>query len=148
MEDKYYVPELQELHVDFPYEEIRNGEWVKINDFSNAYDYEDSCLYGFIKALEAGKIRVKYLDAEDIVECGLKQYYPDDYNHGLVFKTTSKVIRGEEREVIIIYIPNTRHLLVSVDARNDYKDGRDITLYAGQCKNKSKLKQILKDLGI
>lgn len=43
MEDnKYYTPTIEEFHVGFEYEILEKDKWVKINDFSNAYDYEDS----------------------------------------------------------------------------------------------------------
>lgn len=156
MENKYYVPNLEEFHVGFEYEVLDQQNkvpvWTKINDYSNAYDYEDSCLYGVIKDLEKGFIRVKYLDKEDIEDCGWKlitkdirekfnpqeqmKYYFESENHSLSYlnfyvdeiytnKGLDKI--GEQISVVI-----------------DSGEG-SVTLYL---KNKSEFKKIMKQMGI
>jgi hypothetical protein len=129
MEEKYYTPTINEFHTDFEYEVLEKGNWIKKNDFSNAYDYEDSCLYGLIKDLEKGNIRVKYLDTKDIESFGWiedKIFLLDDSTW---FKLNSNYLRhyyhGE------LYIQN----------------GNKEMIFNGVCKNKSELERVLKQIG-
>ena len=65
--NKYYTPEIEEFHVGFEFEyktykgnllnkKALTVEWIKCNDLSNEWDYEDSSLYAVIKRKENGEI--------------------------------------------------------------------------------------------
>ena len=131
-DNKYYTPNLNELSLHFEYEVFIDNSWVKINDFSNAYDYEDSCFYGFIKDLDKGNIRVKRLDRDDIKEFGFVQITDDCFNKSGVMEDCE--LRILVRQSILIYI---------IDSNN-----KDYTLFTGFIKNKSELQMILKMIGV
>lgn len=65
MEEKYYTPTIEEIHVGFEYEWQFGDKWDTkriccLTDIDNG-------LNGYI---ESKRIRVKYLDNKDIQECG------------------------------------------------------------------------------
>lgn len=150
-EDKYYTPELTELTVDFEYEvkylsgnllrkEDTKEEWIKINDFTNAYDYEDSCLYGFIKDLEKGNIRVKYLDSSDIESLGFT-YKNNVFKSN---KTYFGIGTGDDKKLIIeLFSPDGILDIYFLENR-----GSQETLFSGKIKNISELRKLLKQLNI
>jgi hypothetical protein len=72
MENKYYTPKLGEFFQGFEYQVLRNNNWEKEDLlYSNKYikvhgfSYLDSLIQG-------NKVRVKYLDSEDIESLGWK----------------------------------------------------------------------------
>jgi len=124
MENKYYTPTIEEFHVGATFEYLRNGTWYEdiTNDLFECHDiWKDH-------EAERHPVRVKYLDREDIEECGFKfdwgnenQYesngwalYPDNY--------TDKRIE--------IWSPHTSEIV-----------------FCGTIKNKSELKRVLKMIG-
>lgn len=151
MNSKYYTPTIDEFHVEFEYERnigssTEHEKWKKIDDFSNAYEYEDDPLYGVIKDLRCENIRVKYLDKEDIVDCGFEhdktvfqEFYaekdvfikPDVYGY-MIWK-----IKCQHR-------PDTQWFKLEAL----FEDGEWSTLFEGKIKNKSELKKLIKQLGI
>lgn len=73
MENKYYTPELSEFCIGFEYEYLastQNTEWEKITasweDLDIAFDEYEHEYDGKFHEL----YRVKYLDQQDIEECG------------------------------------------------------------------------------
>ena len=61
MEDRYYVPKLNEFHMDFEYEYLDNDIWYKAKPTEISAKDFDLQTYG---------LRVKYLDKEDIESLG------------------------------------------------------------------------------
>jgi hypothetical protein len=137
MKEKYYSPTLEEFHVNTEYEvKDGKGNWNKCNDFSNAYDYEDSSLYGLIKDLEKGNIRIKHLDREDIESLDWKYYKTHPGTEQMEF---------EKGEYLLSYDPDfhgKQWLHIEVNG------GGDTTLFSGTIKNKSELINQLKRCGI
>lgn len=148
MENKYYTPELEELHVGLEYQfacdatisGVKSIEWLDGNIENNAF-------IDVLKCPEIIKdtIRVKYLDEEDIREI-LEDFELIIKDDRLIFRGDF-TYRGEAMIAEVLYVPLSKHLLIYIGDDetmvNDFK-----TLYAGTCKNKSKLKQILKDVGV
>jgi hypothetical protein len=138
-ENKYYTPDISEFYSNFEYEAHRNNKWIKIDDFTNAYDYDDSCFYGLIKELEAGNIRVKYLDQEDMESLGFKRI-----SEG-TFEMPYSDSRGFDDKIHVIL----RKRWVLISQGNDEKMFSDwIDRFSGFIKNKSELKKILKMIGV
>lgn len=138
MINKYYTPEIGEFHVGFQYQRNDGGVWY--NNTSDAYDMmsvqtqlnKSNFNKGeYINYRKFNKrIRVKYLDREDIESLGFTQSKSDinwyDYK-------------------------NNRYWLY----REDNKDWRWIisdeqseVSFAGNIKNKAELKVLLKQLNI
>ncbi len=141
----YYTPSIEEFHVDFEYERnvsssIEHEKWEKIDDFSNAYEYEDDPLYGVIKDLENENIRVKYLDKKDIESCGFTFYHRNDKSYwgGTCFT----YIKGNDVGNLFLYcIPNKNKVVI----RQELEQGEN-QLFDGHIKNINELKIILKQI--
>jgi hypothetical protein len=78
MENKYYIPSIEEFHVGFETELYHGdvGQWGK-------YVWKlDDTAYEFRECIDEECIRVKYLDKEDIESLGfeLEQDLQDDYD--------------------------------------------------------------------
>jgi hypothetical protein len=159
MDDKYYTPTIEEFHVGFEYEYLNiKSVWVKSNDFSNEYDYEDSPLYGVIKGIEDTEVRVKYLDKEDI-EGFSKTNFPE-----ITFKydNNAEPIPGRKDTFALpkAYFLDDQlysgQLWILYHWENDnvvwieyIKDcAGEGYLFKGVIKNKSELKRILKMIGV
>ena len=82
MEDKkYYTPEIEEFCEGFEYEySYKGGEWVKEKFSINSGDTD--CMagdwYEFSPNCPQTECRVKYLDKDDLEECGWE--YSSDFN--------------------------------------------------------------------
>ena len=147
MNSKYYTPTIDEFHVEFEYERnigssTEHEKWKKIDDFSNAYEYEDDPLYGVIKDLRCENIRVKYLDKEDIETCGFTFYHKNDKSYwGGTCHTY--IIGNDVGNVFLYYIPDKNKVVI----RQELEQGEN-QLFEGIVKNKSELKKLIKQLGI
>lgn len=129
--NKYYTPEIEEFHEGFDFE----VDWSKDEGWDDqTYSLHDIHLIDIENALDLDKIRVKYLDREDIESFGFKQVHYDQFEKnyyekdGLVFGLEF----GEEGE---IHIHHTVRERVYV-------------LFNGKIKNKSEFKRILKQIGV
>jgi len=73
-EDKYYTPDIEEFHIGFEFEylDINTKEWTIEIDFTTFYDYDTDSTWNLKKYIDDFKIRVKYLDKEDIESLGFK----------------------------------------------------------------------------
>ena len=135
--EKYYIPNINELYPDFEYEVKDGDKWIKVNDFTNAYEYEDSCFYGFYKDLQAGNIRVKYLDRDDMIELGWHDKIQADKYY--------LVVDGDE----IQFYPDAyqREEGQGIGCSIYYTLGDKINQMAVWIKNKSELRQLMKFMG-
>lgn len=142
MENKYYIPNIEEFHIGFEYEGLeRDGSFSKriygkekifnnyIDNFSNLELY-----------INTNQIRVKYLDKEDIESLGFKliiNSIADNYLFQLNLE--------DNKLVHLIYYKKAKLIFISKgDNESQYCDWK--TLYnKGFIKNKSKLKELLKD---
>lgn len=135
MENKYYVPDIEEFHVGFEYEAkiYNSNEWVKLafkpNTFENSFDYDND------KGYSVGEsIRVKFLDRQDIEELGWELRIGnsafDSFVKGKNYILTSF---GEQKIDI-------RHV-------NDWGDV-ETRLFCGTIRNKSELARLMLMLNI
>ena len=137
MQNKYYVPSIEEFRVGFEYEEKSSGLWTKqiYNESSpilNAQILDEyGCKLDTIKDyIEQEQVRVKYLDTSDIESFG--------FSHigALWFENIEKSYRirkwkGNE-----------------VDIYKWLGDEDSTLIFRGKIKNKSELKVLLKQLSI
>ena len=78
--EKYYTPEETEFSIGFEYEERYGEQWYKREYYSSDFlDYDQNSVF------EKSRVRVKYLDSEDLKELGF-ELYPTLYTS--VYKKT------------------------------------------------------------
>lgn len=127
MENKYYIPEIEEFHVGFEFEHksIGKNEWNK--EVTEVIDIKN--IEGIQRVIKNNDIRVKYLDKEDIESLGWKLH---------------KLKVGTEEFEIIHNKKNNIVIKSSIDENMCYP----ITRFNGTIKNKSELKKLMKQLNI
>ena len=136
---KYYTPEIEEFHVGFEYEVKWNEEKIILYTFPN---YPRAGIdWGPIRDRIAiienllsskDKVRVKYLDKEDIESLGFEDKWEERGTWSLV-----------KNQTIITFNPDYTNGNVKISYLK-----RKGFMFEGQVKNKSELKRILKQLGI
>lgn len=138
MEAKYYTPHLSEFYVGFEYEELNilsvyDDHWkvkVKKEVFTQELWRSGYSNWNFLDKLQEGKIRVKYLDKEDIESLG---FVPCEYKGTIGYK--------KNRTIIYFFSFPERSPYVSIDIE-------DTQYFRGSINNKSELKKVLQMLGI
>jgi hypothetical protein len=159
IDKKYYIPKEEEFCIGFEFEYYNSHvkEYVKavadaanfsLNNLDGSYD-EDYLLSENYS--NPNKIRVKYLDKEDIKS--LTFTTSDVYNTTEVFTSSLKDLRGQKVKMLYNF---TNHwcLIFSgefgITTWEDKKNQYNMTgnLFAGFLKNKSEFYKILKQLGI
>ena len=137
MGNKYYTPEISEFCVGFEYERFipksnhtEEECWEKVTMSLN-YLTLDEIEDEFIEK----EIRVKYLDEQDILDCGFEKLSGDSN------KITFKSINSSAG--IYFYPDDRRKVLVYIDIY-DYEG----CIFDGYIKNKTELIKLLKQLGI
>ena len=137
-DNKYYTPEISELHVGFEceYREPHEKEW-----------YEDSLNSNDVAYLLAysDRIRVKYLDKEDIESFGFKYIDEDTYILPMLFKPIIFSPGKVWGDIIMHYHPEDNYTSIT-----GFSEGQEeeYTLFMGLIKNKSELKKILQMTGV
>lgn len=146
MENKYYIPTVEEFYIGFEHEILYKGKFEPLT-VTSWPDFED-----IHYALNLDSVRVKYLDREDIESLGFKfkesakslndtsSHFFDIYtlandiqlSHYNWYTGSSDTDYIEHRGVRIIYLP----------------DNVDMVMFRGNIKNKSELVKLLKQLGI
>lgn len=132
-DNKYYTPTIEEFYFEFEYEELIGEEWIprpsfNIHDHCIA-DYDGIIEFDLYNLIENKKVRVKYLDQEDIESLGFKQ------------------------DSLYSFRKNDWIIEVNLNELHIGKDTLDIYLvsdlrFKGTIKNKSELVKLLKQLGI
>ena len=147
MENKYYVPSIEEFHVGFEYEAKPNDPlgWGKVlvKTFPETpHNLGGRFLFEFIEdRLSINCIRVKYLDKEDIESLGYSLSKEDDS-----YKEFLKV--GEFYKYYIVICPIfSKNLGVYVNIFTDQNTDQTIR-FSGFIKNKAELTKLLKQLDI
>jgi hypothetical protein len=121
-EYKYYTPIIEEFHVGFEYETLSENEWVSVKVASNPNQFER-----IIKFIPDNKIRVKYLDKEDIESLGgIQTKLPYHWEFDLY-----RLIKRDQPHQYIIESMR-------------YQD----QVFVGIIKNKSELKKLLTQINI
>jgi len=112
----YYAPRVEEPFPGFEYEELINGHWVP-----RVCRGGELALYTH----DGGSIRVKYLQAKDIMELGF----------GRVSAGMGMYLRGNYSIIATrLYDPSYAKIRIMQAS---------VPVYEGICKNKSELKRIL-----
>lgn len=139
MEAKYYTPDLEEFYVGFEYEK----QLPRLTGYHNEFDGYDWTKVTFRKFEELPMfspetmqeyIRVKYLDTQDIEECGFKNMTALNFTDFLVF--------NKEDWWIDFYPTGILEIAGGCDTEIEGVH------FIGKLKNKSELKVLLKQLNI
>ena len=152
MENKYYTPKLKDLYINSEFEyQTDDKKWHKcsdyINEFASGYGGEDSG-WDLNKLIDNNKLRVKYLDKEDIEEV-LKTRQLKGDNVELNFQ----VIKSDYEFYEFDYDLDDKIITVERWYQSKLvaaKSGKYncYTLFHGTIKNKSEFKVLLKQLNI
>jgi hypothetical protein len=135
--DKYYTPELEEFHIGFEHQVLVDDidTWVsfKYTEYSSVNEiirggWSGDKGWTLLEKLKENKVRVKYLDKEDIESLG--------FRFGEVSK---KEVNGE---IIDLSTKGSKYIIHAVGEYNRDK------LFEGTIKNKSELQRLMKQLGI
>lgn len=144
MENKFYTPDLEDFHIGFEYEYKYNDarSWTK-KVFG-----PDSFLH--LDEIETKDFcRVKYLDREDIESLG---WIREEFPMALRLFFTKEVDRfGVKETYSLLYVPQTSWVLIYktqgyIIEHPDKITTTGTTVFAGEIKNKSELKRILKQV--
>lgn len=128
MENKYYIPSIEEFCVGFEYEYAADTDgYDKVYWKSDITTGED--ILGFEEDSDLNHIRVKYLDSEDIESCGFK----------IVLDETWIYCQLGDADIYLNYNTNGGYCKIS---------DLDENLFKGWIKNKSELIKLLKQLEI
>lgn len=133
----YYTPDIDSFHVGFEYEWSEEGRKIWIDEIANQDDVllAYSC-YEETPEIYSNEYRVKYLDALDIESLDWEAYnigtgvYKKYINEQLVHLINYRE-NFSDTSLVKIMLPDTKE-----------------TLFYGEIKNKSELKQILKMINI
>ena len=139
MENKYYIPEIEEFNVGFEYEYQEYNDdldeyvdfWIKrflchLEDFTG--EMEDT--------LTDGRVRVKYLNQEDIESMGFKL---DPIRSYFNYRNSFSLI-NEPYKLSLDHIYNENKIIL----RGHKVDYPTKTLFEGTIKNLSELRKLLK----
>jgi hypothetical protein len=135
--EKYYTPELEELHVGFEYEHKKYDETIMSGIGGNTWFKDiysiDSFMnkYYTIFDMDLSRIRVKYLNLEDIASLGFEHLGSGWFKRG-----NCRVRKWIQLEVDI-YLWD-----------EDEENGTGDIKFSGNIKNKNELQQILTQLNI
>ncbi len=142
--NNFYTPDISEFHVGFEFEyfDNRHKVWRKSDDFIKSHsDWDTDSLEDIKFQLEEEpqRIKVKYLDSEDIKELGWVFNYDTDGGLHFFYK------EAEDREgrFVMYHVPIQNRIEITED---NYSD--EYTIFDGFIYNKSELKWLMKRLGI
>lgn len=142
MEDsKYYTPRIEEFHVGFEFEEeFHAPNWNKlIKPPKDLYEWvhlkldTSHSISRITSKIKKSKVRVKYLDQEDIESLGFK----------FMLDAGVEIWFEEQKEIYSLYLRNRGSVKITKKIEEDFI----ISLFEGKIKNKSELKKILKQIG-
>lgn len=142
MENKYYTPELSEFCEDFEFEECVDGKnWDKERSYTPNEFIRDN-KFELQEWISDGRIRVKYLDQQDIKECGFTYI-----GKSTIIKEGLFEIDGWTSYCIRLYYEEHDHRMVIV-ARDLKVLNEEVILFQGIIKNKTEFKKVLKMLWV
>lgn len=137
--EKYYTPEETEFSIGFEYEERYGEKWYKRKyDSSDFLDYDQNFIF------EKSRVRVKYIDSDDLKELGFRM------NH------TSYSPIYKKDDILISFSWNIKKIQIShmaMTQSDDFESSyefsrREEKIFFGTIKNKCELKKLLKQLEI
>ena len=154
-ESKYYTPGIEEFCVGFEFEERYLGwkdkwsGWSKrtinnlINlDTFNRFIHKDFKYYEDIKEYE---FRVKYLDSQDIIDCGFETSEDWSFKGSEGFVKEAEDSLGNMREEYAISLMDNN--TVTIMKYTDFTRLPNV-IFRGTIKNKHELQTILKMIGV
>lgn len=135
MENKYYTPEIEEFYIGFEYcvDQFPNSNLPCLNRWLSLTNYSIN-LEGVAKGIHEGRIRVKYLDLEDVSSLGIER-------QGEVC-----ILKVTETQRYEFYISDKTLYIHYTQDDGDMKWGH--YAFVGTVKNKSEFKKLLQMLGI
>jgi hypothetical protein len=137
-DNKYYVPQIGEFHEGFEYEQYIPGSG---NDYQKiVFSLSDSNFVAncYSQNLQAGWIRVKYLDKDNIESEGFK--YDKKREEYISDKTYLGCSTGDDKKLMICHEEDDHYTHIYYKSNR----GEEFTKFEGFIKNKSKFKEILK----
>jgi hypothetical protein len=138
MEPKYYIPELSEFYVGFEFEFFNKEKWKVSEDFSYLFLKDDTDTVSEVNEnIKEGKIRVKFLDRQDIEELGWK-YSSIAQKYGIVTE------EDEKTGSLGIWLSKEGYRYRITDC----KAYLHMDVFNGYIKNKSDLRKLMKMLNI
>lgn len=155
-EVKYYAPEIDEFFIGFEYEEYQQKEWNKLISPPKSLGYEwakkvfnTSTSLGKIKS-KLEKIRVKYLDKEDIERLSFVFYdeFPVNY-----MEETCYAFHSKELNLMLGFYPKSSVISFATKDPSKNKIFSDTSVDPNRInmikvKNISEFKKLLKGLDI
>lgn len=150
-EEKYYTPTIEEFHVGFEYELFSPTQTVKHGNTVNIKVFQPKVLdkltnattFNLGKDLEQGRVRVKYLDREDIESLGFK-YESTLFSSKNVYKKDNLILTHDFKEKTVMTF--TEDPSKSEFMMKHVKDDKMSGML--HIKNISELKRLLKQLKI
>lgn len=154
MENKYYSPKIEELHIGFECEidqsEInKNFKWC---EYVIGTDYENITIARAISEVNKNGIRVKYLDRQDIESFGFKfdatrskvdgNFVGSYENEKYYLDYSPYSYSGEFNSSVHLRVMKTKDIPIT-SYQSNYQ-----FIYDGIIKNKSELKKLLIQLEI
>lgn len=147
MIEKYYTPHLYEFFVGFQYEHRDAlGDWIPtvftLGEYKEYLDWENEQM--FTANLEAGNMRLKYLDKYDVLDLGFTETQErDPYTGNYVFVRKNEV--GFNTGALLkLTLLQKGNVLLNWEIYSSYQN------YSGniqlKARNKSNLKRLLEDL--
>ena len=149
MKSKYYTPEIEEFCIGFEYEVVYEDNSVDKYMFGEDLENADGFIPWitpdyFLKLLSENKIRAKYLDQEDIIECGWYKH------HDTYFSFKNKDIKSHSNEYFLndVLVLSDSYFLEITDSIITIQDFDYEVIFKGTIKNKSELKKLMQMLNI
>ena len=150
MKNKYYQPKIEEFHVGFEYEIYEDFDyytektWHKQFYGKNGTNHENM---DYVHENYLDKIRVKYLDQQDIENLGWEHYGKAVCNwykkEGMFDDGFASY--GKWTKLKLLHCSNSR---IKILAYEHSWGEIETVLFAGECKNKSELKKLMQQLNI
>lgn len=136
MENKYYTPAVEDLHIGYQCEVFEGGDWRKETiDISHHFDI-------FTEGVKLGEIRTPYLTKEDIEAEGWVFQY--EYRDGMEFEWNPETIWKDTPGGFLDFYPETHIIRISTTDGEYTADGPAIsTKYKGYCFSINELRTVL-----
>ncbi len=155
---EYYTPELEEFHIGFEYEHLDSicKSWNKYT-LDRDIISNDSLPENPLDCEESGEqYRVKYLDKEDIESLGfrilrntsLEKYFPKMVSQINSSEDDIYISENPSKKFKFAILRQWKDNRISISVTDDESSALLTVVNTYTCKNKSKLKSLLKDVGI
>lgn len=136
--DKYYTPTIEEFHIGFEYEfRKENEDWYNNESDEVICDFKNDAPIVLREDIKNKRVRVKYLDREDIESLGWEPTVFCNY-------TMAKELAFQKQLKINYWIYlQTIDNITTIWTSHLFKN-----LFHGQIKNKSELKKLMQQLNL